>query len=81
MADFSKSKWPEVRDLIKMNWDLLDDEDIDSLRGHLDLLSDKIQKVYNCSKERADHEMTEFKKELNPRKGHSYYIPNKNIIY
>lgn len=69
--DFSKSKWPEVRELIKMNWDLIDDEDIDSLKGRLDLLSEKIQQVYSYSKERADREMMEFKRELNPKKGHS----------
>jgi hypothetical protein len=81
VRDFSHSKWPEVRELIKMNWDRIDDEDIDSLKGHLDLLSDRIQKVYNYSKERADHETIEFKKALNPKNGPSYYIPNKNIIY
>jgi hypothetical protein len=79
--DFSRSKWPEVKELIKMNWELIDDEDIDSLRGRLDLLSDKIQEVYSYPKERADREMLEFKRELNPKKGHSYFIPNKNIIY
>ncbi|MGZ3790087.1 MAG: hypothetical protein ACXVLQ_16240 [Bacteriovorax sp.] len=79
--DYSRSRWPEIRELIKMNWDLIDDDDIDSLKGRLDLLSEKIQKVYDYSKERADQEMMEFKKELNPRKGPSYYIPNKNIIY
>ncbi len=79
--DFSRSKWPEVRDLIKMNWELIDDNEIDSLKGRLDLLSDKLQKIYSYSKERADRETHEFKKELNPKKGPSYFVPNKNLIY
>lgn len=65
--DFSRSKWPEIREMIKINWDRLEEEEIDSLKGQLHLLSEKIQKVYSCSKERADREMMEFKKELNPK--------------
>jgi len=79
--DFSKSRWPEVREMIKMNWDLIEDEELDGFRGKLDLLSDKIQQVYSYSKERADLELMEFKKGLNPRKGPTYYLPNKNIVY
>ena len=79
--DFSRSKWPEVKDMIKMNWDLFDEEDIDSLRGHLDLLSEKIQNKYSCTKEVADNEMMEFKKMLNPRSSQTFHLPNKNIIY
>lgn len=70
--DLARSRWPEIREMIKMNWDKLEDEEIDSLKGHLNLLSDKIQKVYDYSKERADREMLEFKKELNP-KSNVYY--------
>ena len=79
--DFSRSKWPEIREMIKMNWDRFEDEEIDSLRGHLDLLSDKIQKRYAYSKEQADLEMIEFKKILNPRNSNAYHIPNKNLLY
>lgn len=70
--DLSKSKWPEIREKIKSNWDKIEEEEIDSLRGQLHLLSDKIQKFYSCSKERADQEMIEFKKQLNPK--NSTYI-------
>lgn len=66
--DLSRSKWPEIREMIKMNWNLIDDEEIDSLKGQLHLLSDKIQKFYNYSKDRADREMLDFKKELNPNR-------------
>ena len=79
--DFSRSRWPEVKEMIKMNWDRFEDEEIDSLRGHLDLLSEKIQTRYDYTKEQADHELLEFKKVLNPRNSHSYQIPNKNLIY
>lgn len=71
--DFSRSKWPEIREMIKMNWDL-EDEEIDSLRGHLDLLSEKIQKKYSYTKERADREMMEFKKILNPKRSDNYQV-------
>lgn len=79
--DFTKSRWPEVREMIKMNWDQIDEEEIDLFRGKLDLLSEKIQQVYSYSKEKADNELMEFKKALNPKKGPTYYIPNKNIVY
>jgi hypothetical protein len=80
--DFSKSRWPEVREMIKMNWDRIDEEEIDLFRGKLDLLSDKIQQVYHYSKERADCEIMEFKRALNPKKSQqTYYVPNKNIVY
>lgn len=65
--DLSKSKWPEIREMIRMNWELIEEDEIDSLRGQLHLLSEKIQKFYDYSKERADREMLEFKKELNPK--------------
>ena len=65
--DLSRSKWPEIREMIKMNWDRFEEDEIDSLRGHLDLLSEKIQKTYSYSKEQADREMLDFKKHLNPR--------------
>ena len=80
-VDFNKSRWPEIRELIKLNWDLIDDEDIDSLRGRLDLLSAKLQQVYAYPKERADREMLEFKQGLNSKKSPFMYVPNKNIVY
>ena len=79
--DFARSKWPEVREMIKMNWDRLDDEDIESLRGHLDHLSEKIQKRYGYTKAHADLEMVEFKKTLNPRNVESHYSPEISSIY
>lgn len=65
--DFAKSRWPEIKEMIKANWDKIEEEEIDSLKGQLHLLSDKIQKFYSYSKERADKEMLEFKKQLNPK--------------
>lgn len=79
--DFSRSKWPEVKEMIMTNWDRLDDEDIDSLRGHLDHLSEKIQKRYAYTKERADQEMLEFKKALNPRQPVTYQSAGNDLIY
>jgi hypothetical protein len=45
------------------------------------LVSGEIQKKYAYTKERADYEMFEFKKVLNPKHSRSYDIPNKNLIY
>ena len=67
-GDASKSKWPEVREMIKSNWDRFEYEDIDSLKGHLHLLSTKIQTIYDYSKERSDREMMDFKRRLNSKK-------------
>lgn len=67
-SDASKSKWPEIREMIKNNWDRFEYDEIDSLRGHLHLLSTKIQALYDYSKEQSDREMMEFKRQLNSKK-------------
>lgn len=79
--DFQKGRWPDIREMIKSNWDLIDEEDIDHFRGKLDLLSEKIQLVYSYSKERADHEIREFKQALHPGLSSFTFVPNKNILY
>ncbi|MDO9182430.1 MAG: hypothetical protein Q7U04_08475 [Bacteriovorax sp.] len=77
--DFSRSKWPEIKEMIKTNWDKLEEDEIDSLKGHLDLLSEKIQIKYSYSKEQADNEMLEFKKVLNPASFQHGHLPINNI--
>jgi uncharacterized protein YjbJ (UPF0337 family) len=70
--NFSHSKWPEIREKLKLKWDKFEDNDLDDLKGHLDLLSEKIQTRYAVDKEFADSEMYTFKGQLNPK--------NNNII-
>lgn len=79
--NYSYSKWPEIRELIKLNWDQIDDEEIDSLKGRLDNLSDILQRVYHFSKDQADRELIEFRQLLNPKKNNSFYLPNKNFLF
>jgi hypothetical protein len=77
----ANSRWPFVKELIKLNWDLLDEDEIDSFRGRLDLLSDKIQATYNISKEKADFELQEFRQILNAKNSPLLYLPKKNFLY
>jgi len=68
--DMEKSMWPEVKEKIKLNWDKLEDQDLDPLKGQLNKLSEKIQKIYNYSFMRAEREVNDFKKELSFKKRH-----------
>jgi hypothetical protein len=52
---------PKIKTKILTRWKKLSENDIESLSGRLNLLSDKIQKIYNCSTEQAIMECNEFK--------------------
>lgn len=60
----SQSNWNEVKSKIKSKWSKFSDNEIDSLKGNLEALSDKIQKVYGYAKDRAEREYNEFKTSL-----------------
>lgn len=75
------SRRPFVKELIKLNWDLIDEDEIDNFKGRLDLLSDKIQATYHISKEKADFELQEFRQVLNAKNSQSLYLPKKNFLY
>lgn len=52
---------PKLRNKILSKWNKLSERDIDSIAGRFNLLSEKIQKVYECSQEKAMSECNEFR--------------------
>jgi uncharacterized protein YjbJ (UPF0337 family) len=62
----TKMDWSEIRGKIKQKWDKLVDSDIDSFKGNMHLIADKLQKSYGYTKDNADQEYADFKKSLEP---------------
>jgi uncharacterized protein YjbJ (UPF0337 family) len=60
-----QGNWSELKGKIKTQWAKFNDDDLETLKGNLDQLSGKIQKVYGYGKEQAEREYNEFKQKLN----------------
>ncbi len=60
----SKGDWSQIKNQIKAKYGKLSDDSIESLRGHMDQLSGKLQSAYGYSKEKADTESTNFASSL-----------------
>lgn len=73
------SDWNSVKTKIKSRFSKLTDDNIDSLKGSLDLLSDKLQSVYGYAKAKADSELESFKGSLHDLKAKIDTEPKKNI--
>ena len=56
----SKNDWKQTKGKIKEKFGKLSDSDIDSLNGHMDQLSSKVEKVYQYDKEKAQRECKAF---------------------
>jgi len=59
-------EWSEIRGKIKQKWDKLVDIDVDAVKGNMHLISEKLQKAYGYTKDKAEQEYTDFKKTLAP---------------
>ncbi|MEQ1875069.1 MAG: hypothetical protein ABL958_00390 [Bdellovibrionia bacterium] len=59
-------EWTDLRTKIKAKWAKFVDTDIDAFKGNMHLIVDKVQKVYSCTKEKAEQEYSDFKKTLEP---------------
>ena len=60
----TKTNWTELKGKIKSKWDKFSDEEIESFKADLSLLTGKIEKVYGVAKEHADRQYDEFKKSV-----------------
>lgn len=60
----SQDNWTEVRGKIKSKWSKFADSDLDGFKGNLDLIAEKVQKVYGLTKDKADQEYSDFKKSI-----------------
>ncbi len=54
--------WTEMKGKIKTKWNKFSDTDIDGFKDKMHLISEKVQKVYSISKEKAEDEYKDFKK-------------------
>ncbi len=64
MSEVIKDDWTLLKGQIKTRFGKLTDESIDSMKGNMDLLSAKLQKVYGYAREQAHKEVTNFKASL-----------------
>jgi uncharacterized protein YjbJ (UPF0337 family) len=60
-------EWTDLRTKIKAKWGKFVDTDIDAFKGNMHLIVDKVQKVYSCTKEKAEQEYNDFKKTLDTK--------------
>lgn len=65
-ADKATTEWNETKSKIKSKWSKLADVDVDSFKGNMDLITEKIQKAYGYTKDKAEQEYKDFKKTLEP---------------
>jgi uncharacterized protein YjbJ (UPF0337 family) len=59
-----EGNWKEIKGKIKSQWAKFTDDDVDELKGDLDQLAGKIQKIYGHTKEQAEIEFNSFRKSL-----------------
>lgn len=52
---------PKIKSKILNKWNKLSESDVESISGRFNLLSEKIQKVYSCSREHAISECNDFR--------------------
>jgi uncharacterized protein YjbJ (UPF0337 family) len=60
-------EWAELKGKIKSKWSKLVDTDVDSFKGNMHLIADKVQAAYGYSKDRAQQEYSDFKKSLDTK--------------
>jgi uncharacterized protein YjbJ (UPF0337 family) len=52
---------PKIKAKILSKWKKLSEDDLESISGRFNLLSSKIQNIYECSIEKAESECNEFR--------------------
>jgi uncharacterized protein YjbJ (UPF0337 family) len=62
--------WASVKSKIKHKWKKIAEEDLESMKGNLDMLSDKLQSVYSYPKTKADKEVRDFKEIIEHKPAH-----------
>jgi len=65
-TDKKQMDWSEIKGKIKQKWNKFVDTDVDGFKDNMHLISEKLQKTYGYTKDKADQEYTEFQKTLNP---------------
>jgi len=63
-TDIFEGKWKQLKGQVKVRWGKLTDDDLDVAEGHSQYLVGKLQERYGLSKEKAEKEIAEFKRNL-----------------
>ncbi len=66
-TDTAQKEWTELKGKIKARWDKLVDQDIDTFKDNMHLISEKVQHVYGVTKDKAEQEYADFKKTLDSK--------------
>jgi uncharacterized protein YjbJ (UPF0337 family) len=56
--------WGQLKSKIASKWSKFADTELESFKGNLDAISEKLQKSYGYTKEKAEQEFRDFKKTL-----------------
>jgi ElaB/YqjD/DUF883 family membrane-anchored ribosome-binding protein len=70
MSTEHQVSWTLVTSKIKHKWKKFEDNDIESMKENLDMLSDKLQSIYSYPKTKADKEVKEFRTSLEQKPKH-----------
>lgn len=60
------AEWTEIKGKIKSKWSKFGEAELESFKGNMDLISEKMQKSYGFTKDKAEQEYQDFKKTLEP---------------
>ncbi len=63
-ADNVKEQWPQIRELARMWWSVLSNDDLDQINGRLDRLIGKLQDKYGFTKDQAARDIEDRLAEL-----------------
>jgi uncharacterized protein YjbJ (UPF0337 family) len=64
--DQIKGNWKQFTGRVKQKWGKLTDDDLTTIAGKRDELLGKIQQRYGIEKDKAERELDEFTRSLNP---------------
>ena len=56
--------WTELKGKIQSKWSKFVEADLESFKGNMHLIAEKVQKVYGVTKDKAEQEYADFKKTL-----------------
>jgi uncharacterized protein YjbJ (UPF0337 family) len=66
VTDNAPTEWRDIKNKIKSKWSKLVDSDIESVQVNMDLITEKLQKAYGFTKDKAEQEYKDFKLTLAP---------------
>ncbi len=65
-TDKAQTEWTELKGKIKTKWEKFGEPELESFKGNMHSISEKIQKTYGYTKDKAEQEYKDFQKSLEP---------------